>query len=298
MITLEEIILGILCIETITLVVFFYIVFNLKRSMFGLIVDKEKAISTLEFLTNQNKILNHEIDKSKQISKAFYPKKEHISDLKFDICGLSVPSHKVSGDYYDVFTSSGSVYFGIGDVTGHGLTSSILSLVISRKIRTFIELGKKDIPSILDSCNNEIITEGTKYMSLLIGRITPGNKIEAYGKQESIVVCKTGALEVLDDKTGFILGNSSFSKDNIPKYNIEIEPNEFILLYSDGVTELENSAKQAVGIEGIKTFINNSAGTLRYMSAAGICQEIVDFLATWGADYVEDDITLLVIKRK
>jgi hypothetical protein len=170
--------------------------------------------------------------------------------------------------------------------------------MVSRRIRMLIDVGKKDIPSIIEGCNNEIVTEATKYMSLLIGQITPGGRIETYGKQESIIIIRTSGLEIIEDEVGFILGNSSFSKESIPKHILELDSNEFIVFYTDGVTELENSNKEALGVEGIKKFIGGIVGQLRYMSAAGICQEIVDFLASWGAEYVEDDITLLVIKKK
>lgn len=298
MIAFEQIEHIFLLVESCVLLLFAYFVFRIKNSLSTIKFENDKLTSSLDSITNKNKILNYEVDKAKHMSKAFYPKIEHIVNSKFDISGISVPSHKVSGDYYDVFTSNGCIYFGIGDVTGHGLTSSILSLVVSRRIRTLIDFGKKDIPSIMDGCNNEIVAEATKYMSLLLGRITPGERIETYGKQESIIIARTSLIEVIEDTTGFILGNSSFSKENIPQHTIELDSNEFIVFYTDGVTELENSQKQALGIEGIKAFISSSISSLRYISAAGICQEVVDFLAMWGADYVEDDITLLVVKKK
>jgi serine phosphatase RsbU (regulator of sigma subunit) len=298
MIAVEDIVYILIAVASLFFSGVLYYVFRLSRKVRDLKIENRKITSLLEIFRNENKILNYEVDKAKHMSKAFYPKREHIIHSKFDICGISVPSHKVSGDYYDVFTSSGNIYFGIGDVTGHGLSSSILSLMVSRRIRMLIDVGKKDITSIIEGCNNEIVTEATKYMSLLIGQITPGGRIETYGKQESIIIIRTSGLEIIEDEVGFILGNSSFSKESIPKHTLELDSNEFIVFYTDGVTELENSNKEALGVEGIKKFIGGIVGQLRYMSAAGICQEIVDFLTSWGAEYVEDDITLLVIKKK
>ncbi len=46
------------------------------------------------------------------------------------------PADEVGGDYYDVLQSNGRVVFGIGDVTGHGLESSMLMLMVQMAVRT------------------------------------------------------------------------------------------------------------------------------------------------------------------
>jgi serine phosphatase RsbU (regulator of sigma subunit) len=68
-------------------------------------------------------------------------------------------------------------------------------------------------------------------------------------------------------------------------------------MYTDGVTELENSVGETIGISGMLQYIQPNVDLFRSLKASQICQEIVDFLAMWGADNIEDDITILVIKR-
>ena len=57
-----------------------------------------------------------------------------MADL--DIAGFMKPADEVGGDYYDVLQSNGRVVFGIGDVTGHGLESSMLMLMVQMAVRT------------------------------------------------------------------------------------------------------------------------------------------------------------------
>lgn len=298
MISLEYILLGLLLIKTVIILMCYRFSHILKDMNDKLSIENIKLSMQVEILGKDNKILTHEIAQTKSITKAFFPKREHINNNKFDIYGVNSPSNSVSGDYYDVFSSGINIYFGIGDVTGHGLSSSILSLLVSRRIRTLIDIGNKDIPSVLESCNNEIVLEGSKYMSLLLGKINSEGLVDVYGKQESIIVCRAEGVEVISDNSGFILGNSSFNRNSIPRETIEISSNDFIILYTDGVTELENGNGEALGIERLVSFITKNISRFRYNSSSSICQEIVDLLVTWGADQVQDDITMLVVKKK
>jgi sigma-B regulation protein RsbU (phosphoserine phosphatase) len=53
---------------------------------------------------------------------------EQITNLQ--IAGYMEPVEEVGGDYYDVVYTNGTVWLGIGDVTGHGLESGVLMLMV------------------------------------------------------------------------------------------------------------------------------------------------------------------------
>jgi sigma-B regulation protein RsbU (phosphoserine phosphatase) len=130
-----------------------------------------------------------------------------------------------------------------------------------------------------------------------MGKISLDNSIELYGKQEAVIICRSDRLETINDQSGFILGNSSFNINAIPRHLVTMESGDFMIMYTDGVTELENSVGETIGISGMLQYIQPNVDLFRSLKASQICQEIVDFLAMWGADNIEDDITILVIKR-
>ena len=55
------------------------------------------------------------------------------------------PAAEVGGDYYDVLQEGGLVKIAMGDVTGHGLESGVLMIMVQTSVRTLLT-HQKPIP--------------------------------------------------------------------------------------------------------------------------------------------------------
>lgn len=65
------------------------------------------------------------------------PKQQELNQVKgLKIASFIQPADQVSGDYYDVLSYDGRVKIGIGDVTGYGLSSGILMIIVQTAVRT------------------------------------------------------------------------------------------------------------------------------------------------------------------
>ncbi|HBB31884.1 MAG TPA: serine/threonine protein phosphatase, partial [Cyanobacteria bacterium UBA9273] len=73
-----------------------------------------------------------------------------------EIAGFMEPASEVGGDYYDVLYHNGTVKIGIGDVTGHGLESGVLMLMVQTAVRTLLEVNETDSKKFLDVLNRTI----------------------------------------------------------------------------------------------------------------------------------------------
>ena len=75
----------------------------------------------------------------KQLQQMLLPKESELNQIvDLDISGLMLPADEVSGDYYDVFEHNGRIIVGIGDVTGHGLESGLLALMVQIAVRRLL----------------------------------------------------------------------------------------------------------------------------------------------------------------
>ena len=75
---------------------------------------------------------------------------------------------------------------------------------------------------------------------------------------------------------------------------IELNPGDLIVLYTDGITEAENSEQELYGFERLC----NKARENWQLSAAEIRQLIIDDVKGFIGDHkVYDDITLVAIKK-
>jgi len=224
---------------------------------------------------------------------------EQIEDL--DIVGFMEPAEDVGGDYYDVLLYEGRIKIGIGDVTGHGLESGVLMLVVQTAVQSLLESGISDPEQFLNILNRIIYhsvkrmkTDKNLTLSLLdykdgILRIT--------GQHEDILlVRKGGKIEIVDTfNLGFMIG----IMDDITKYishqEIKLQPGDGIVLHTDGITEAHNIDMQQYGLKRLCEVISISW----HQTAKEIQQAVIaDVKQYIGEQKVFDDITLLVLKQK
>ena len=54
------------------------------------------------------------------------------------------PAAEVGGDYYDVLQEGGLIKIAMGDVTGHGLESGVLMIMVQTSVRTLLTHRETD----------------------------------------------------------------------------------------------------------------------------------------------------------
>jgi serine phosphatase RsbU (regulator of sigma subunit) len=122
-------------------------------------------------------------------------------------------------------------------------------------------------------------------------------KIKLSGQHEEILVVRTsGQVEQIDTTNlGFFLGLLPDITDFIAEVEVQLQSGDGIVLYTDGITEAENSAKEYYGLERLCQVVSQHW----QRSADEIRQVIVeDVRSHIGSHKVYDDITLLVLKQK
>jgi phosphoserine phosphatase RsbU/P len=124
--------------------------------------ELQKANQEILFLNDclkaENLHMSSELDILRKMQQLILPKAEELSKIKsLDIAGFMEPADEVGGDYYDVLIhADGIVTIGIGDVTGHGLESGILMVMIQTAVRILHEIEEVDYVRFLDIINRTI----------------------------------------------------------------------------------------------------------------------------------------------
>ena len=127
---------------------------------------------------------------------------EAIADL--DIAGFMEPADEVGGDYYDVLLSNdGKVKIGIGDVTGHGLESGVLMLMVQTAIRTLEQSKVTDPVKFFDVLNRTIYANlermnSDKNLTLALLDYSEGKVVLSGQHEEMIVLRSDGEIELID----------------------------------------------------------------------------------------------------
>lgn len=123
-------------------------------------------------LRSENLRLGAELAVARRIQMMVLPKAgelEEIADL--EIAAYMRPADEVGGDYYDVLKNGKRLKIGIGDVTGHGLESGVLMLMVQSVARALQEAGEMEPSQFLNRVNraiykNLVRTSTDKHLSL------------------------------------------------------------------------------------------------------------------------------------
>jgi len=264
-------------------------------------LERQKAQTEKERLLVENMRMSAELDVARHLQELILPKTKEIKVIpQLDIAALMEAADEVGGDYYDILQHQGVVKIGIGDVTGHGLESGILSLMVQTAVRTLL-VSKQEDPVQFLSILNKTLFDNIQRMGIdkqltLLMLDYYYNTLRISGQHEQVIVVREGELEMLDtDELGFPLGLEEDIEPFVSYKEVELNEGDLVILYTDGIPEAENARGEWYGMERMCDIIN------RYWrkSSVEICQAIVNDVEQFIDGYdILDDITLIVMKQK
>ena len=255
-----------------------------------------------ERLKAENLRLSAELDVTRRLQQMLLPKEAELNQITdLEISGFMEPATEVGGDYYDILPYRDRVKISIGDVTGHGLESGVLSLMVQTAVRTLLESNQTDPKQFLEILNCTIYQNVQRMNSdknLTLALLDYQNGIlNLSGQHEEIIVVRTGGhIERIDTiDLGFPIGLDADIADFVAHIQVQLNPGDSIVLYTDGIPEAENAQGVQYGIERLCQILSQNW----QRAAAEICQAVIDDLRQHiQAQKLYDDITLLVIKQK
>jgi sigma-B regulation protein RsbU (phosphoserine phosphatase) len=253
-------------------------------------------------LKSENLRMKTELEITRQLQQMILPKQEELQLIpELEIAGFMEPAQEVGGDYYDVLTHNGLVKIGIGDVTGHGLESGVLMIMVQTAVRTLLANNETDPTKFLNVLNRVIYDNvqrmnSDKNLTLSLLDYHEGTLCLSGQHEEMIVVRSGGQVERFDTiDLGFPIGLEADITDFVAHTQVKLNPGDVVVLYTDGITEAENQSGVRYGIERfcevLKRNWNRSTEEIRQAVVEDVREHI-------GDQKVYDDITLLVLKQK
>jgi predicted ATPase/serine phosphatase RsbU (regulator of sigma subunit)/tRNA A-37 threonylcarbamoyl transferase component Bud32 len=255
-----------------------------------------------EKLKAENLRMSAELEVTRQLQQMVLPKQSELDDIEgLEIAGFMEPADEVGGDYYDVLQQDGKVKISIGDVTGHGLESGVLMLMTQTAVRTLQESNQTDPVKFLDILNRTIygnVQRINPYKNLTLSILDyQDGTLSLSGQHEEIIVVRSGAQVERIDTTnlGFPIGMEDNIADFIASFQVQLNPGDVVVLYTDGITEAFDINREEYGLERLCEIVSQNWER----SPQGIRQAVIDDLRRHiGEQKVFDDITLVVLKQK
>ena len=267
------------------------------------LVGANQEITVLnDRLKAENMRMSAELDVTRKIQQMLLPKERELNEVVgLDIAGFMESADEVGGDYYDVLQHEGRVKIGIGDVTGHGLESGVLMIMVQTAVRTLLAYNEPDPVRFLSAINSAIYDnvqrmKCDKNASLALLDYHEGMLKLSGQHEEMIVVRCNGSVERFDTiDLGFPIGLDANIAEFVAETIVQLHSGDVVVLYTDGITEAENMDKVLYSLERLIEVIQINW----QLTATEIRHAVIDDVRSHiGEQKIFDDITLLVLKQK
>lgn len=228
------------------------------------------------------------------IPKSFppFPERQDV-----DLHAILQPAKEVGGDLYDFFIDNNQLYFIIGDVSGKGVPASLFMAIARSLFRTLSPM-KNSPAEIVKSMNMAISerNESNMFVTLIVGilDLETGNlKICNAGHNPPILIKPNKEVAYMTIKSHLFVG--IMEDHQYEDESFMLEKNSKLFLYTDGVTEAENTGKELYGEEQLLMTLTENASLDVRNTVATVIHSVVEHVQSADAS---DDLTILIIHYK
>ena len=203
--------------------------------------------------------LKKELEVASEMQKLLFPS-DLPSNRRMDISAKYKPRHEVGGDYYDFIPLGDEEYIiCIADVSGKGISAAMLMANFQATIRTLFKYQRFDLEFLLEELNKKVMrsAKGEKFITFFIAHYKAHTRELKYvnAGHNHPFLTNGRKIEFLD-KGCIGLG----MLDELPFIDtgkIYLKPNTTLVLYTDGVVELENDESEFFGVDRLVKMVHS-----------------------------------------
>ncbi len=257
-----------------------------------------KSLGKVSFDIKDRKRMLEELNVASEIQRDILPLK-NPSVKGLSIVAKNRSASEVGGDSFNIITTKDKVFIYVGDVTGHGVAAGLIMTMVNSLITVFAELSESAY-EIIKNTNKHIKRHIKKAMFMTVVLLSwdiEKQKLTYVGAgHEYILVYRQsiGKCEALKSG-GIALGMVPDNSKLIVEKEIILDDGDFVILYSDGITEARNISEELYGLDRLIATVNNFAPDF---NAEGLNYKIaLDVSAFMKGHSQDDDMTLIVIQK-
>ena len=225
-----------------------------------------------------------------QMSMVPDPGKSFPERDDLDMAASIIPAKEVGGDLYDFFIRNEKLYFCIGDVSGKGIPASLVMAVTRTAFRTVS--AREDSPALIVRSINDGMVEMNEYnlfVTFFCGVLSLDTGHLCY--------CNAGhnpprALtdRIFDIPTEPNLPLGIVSGYPFVEQELDLQYDDALFLYTDGLTEAENSRQELFGEARMEAALHGRKSAMDHLK--NMQKQVAVFV---GDAPQSDDLTMLFL---
>jgi len=253
---------------------------------------------TIQRMRSEETLLEHEAQllAAEEIQQRLLPG-EAPALPGFDIAGEVYPAEHAAGDLYDYLPmEDGCLGIIVGDVSGHGFSSALVTASTHSYLHSLSDLGM-GIDETMTRVNSALMrdTKDDVFITATFVQLDIQSRTLSYvnaGHPHGYVLNKSGDVKGLLESATVplaILDDAEFPVGG----PISIEPGDLAFLLTDGVLEARSADGEFFGTERTLQIVSDNRDKTAKEIIETLHQAVLDFS---GREKMDDDVTVVVIK--
>jgi PAS domain S-box-containing protein len=206
------------------------------------------------------------------------------------------PVHSIGGDFALVNSLDHQhLSLLVCDVSGHGIGSALVANRIYSETTAHLRCGMPflDMFGELNRFLIEDIAGSGMFVTLAAARIDVQRRsmVFAGAGHPPAMIARRGREPLLLESRSMILGALPDAVDATTNQEVHLQPDDRIVLYTDGITEVFNSKGEMLGVEGVQEIVSQTSS----LPAHQMKQGILDGVAAWREGPPTDDVSLMLV---
>ena len=216
----------------------------------------------MEEIRKLNQALQRQFEEVAQVQRSLLPR--NTPDIPgLEIATSYLTSDQAGGDYFDFLgLPDGRWGIVIADVSGHGAAAATVMAMLHGIIHAYS--GPLEPDAVVRYANTRLLNAGIEgtFVTALMAVYDPSNRSITYARSghnpPMLKDGRTGAVSFLDGAGGLPLG--VFEPYDITSETLRLRPNDTLVLYTDGITEAMNAARDMFGPERLDVALTHCSG--------------------------------------
>ncbi|MCB0851739.1 MAG: SpoIIE family protein phosphatase, partial [Bacteroidetes bacterium] len=263
---------------------------RLQRTNHALIREVEEQI--------KYKHLEKELETAGKIQASMVPNGSELlpNHPEIDAFAMSKQAREVGGDFYDALALDDErIYIAIGDVSGKGMPAALFMMRTFTSLRMLIS-NNPNFDEVMPSVNDLLArnNEDMMFVSIFAGVLNIRTGLLQYvngGHNPPFVSLEGGVYYALDVNKSPLVGIMENARFEVGE--IQLQPGDSLLLYTDGITEAMNSQSLMFDMERTQSVLNGR----QYESMKEMVQALEEAIEAFvGEAPQHDDFTIMGLR--
>jgi phosphoserine phosphatase RsbU/P len=211
------------------------------------------------------------------------------------IAGSLVPAHEVAGDSFDYALNGSVLHVALFDAMGHGLSAALLASLTLSAYRSARRTGL-DLSDVVRSIDKHVSAQfPDSFVTAIIGQLDVATGTFTWascGHHPALLVRGGRVVKTLDGGQNLPLGLQSTA--DVAQALESLEPEDRLLLYSDGVIEARDVDGEWFGTDRLVDEVTKASAA--GLPAAETMRRLVHGILDHQNGDLQDDATTLLVE--